>query len=210
MAEWSKDHMAAIGSLKLNTLVYWLKIWLKWRPGGATRRKWGQLVGKVRSRYVVSWHLQDCSPRLSRLRTVRLTPTSKYWTYRLHVGDMGTISLVVGCQQELDFSPLLFGCCGREAGYGPADRMTVVLWIVLGALLLGCGGSVQNLLMTVWKVAICGPREIRMVMNHTWTKRGKRVACWSGFPLQGVHRFESPRLSNMSNSLFVAVFSLLT
>jgi hypothetical protein len=32
------------------------------------------------------------------------------------------------------------------------------------------------------------------------------VACWSGLPLQGVHRFESPRLSNMSNRLFVAVF----
>jgi hypothetical protein len=26
-----------------------------------------------------------------------------------------------------------------------------------------------------------------------------------GFPLQGVHRFESPRLSDMSNRLFVAV-----
>jgi hypothetical protein len=33
------------------------------------------------------------------------------------------------------------------------------------------------------------------------------VMCWSGFPLQGVHRFESPRLSDMSNRLFVAVFS---
>jgi hypothetical protein len=31
------------------------------------------------------------------------------------------------------------------------------------------------------------------------------VAYWSGFPLQGVHRFESPRLSDMSNRLFVAV-----
>jgi hypothetical protein len=31
------------------------------------------------------------------------------------------------------------------------------------------------------------------------------VACWSGFPLHGVHRFESPRLSDMSNRLFVAV-----
>jgi hypothetical protein len=29
------------------------------------------------------------------------------------------------------------------------------------------------------------------------------VSCWSGFPLQGVHRFESPRLSDMSNRLFV-------
>jgi hypothetical protein len=33
------------------------------------------------------------------------------------------------------------------------------------------------------------------------------VSCWSDFPLQGVHRFESPRLSDMSNCLFVAVIS---
>jgi hypothetical protein len=33
------------------------------------------------------------------------------------------------------------------------------------------------------------------------------VACWSGFPLQGVHRFESPRLLDMSNRLFVAVIT---
>jgi hypothetical protein len=30
------------------------------------------------------------------------------------------------------------------------------------------------------------------------------VSCWSDFPLQGVHRFESSRLSDMSNRLFVA------
>jgi hypothetical protein len=56
---------------------------------------------------------------------------------------MGPVSLVVDCQQELDFSPLLFGCCGREAGYRPADQMVVMLWIVSGALLLRCSGSVQ-------------------------------------------------------------------
>jgi hypothetical protein len=33
------------------------------------------------------------------------------------------------------------------------------------------------------------------------------VACWSDFPLQGVHRFELPRLSDMSNRLFMAVFT---
>jgi hypothetical protein len=49
-----------------------------------------------------------------------------------------------------------------------------------------------NLLMTVQKVAICGSCEIRMVFDHTRTERGKRVVCWSGFLLQGVHRFESP------------------
>jgi hypothetical protein len=30
------------------------------------------------------------------------------------------------------------------------------------------------------------------------TEREKCVACWSGFPLLGVHLFESPRLLNMS------------
>jgi hypothetical protein len=44
----------------------------------------------------------------------------------------------------------------------------------------------------VRSVAICGPREIRIVLDHTQTERGKRVACWSGFLLQGIHQFESP------------------
>jgi hypothetical protein len=33
------------------------------------------------------------------------------------------------------------------------------------------------------------------------------VTCCSGFALHGVHRFESPQLSDMSNCLFVAVFT---
>jgi hypothetical protein len=46
MAEWSKDHVTAIDSLNLKL---WLmtETWLKWRPGGATRGKERQLIGKV-------------------------------------------------------------------------------------------------------------------------------------------------------------------
>jgi hypothetical protein len=56
-------------------------------------------------------------------------------------------------------------------------------------------------------------------LSRTGTARRKRtpgvcgleweayVACWSGFPLHGVHRFKSPRLLDMSNRLFVAVFT---
>jgi hypothetical protein len=33
------------------------------------------------------------------------------------------------------------------------------------------------------------------------------VTCWSGFPLHGVHRFELPRLSDMSNHVFVVVIT---
>jgi hypothetical protein len=56
-------------------------------------------------------------------------------------------------------------------------------------------------------------------LSRTGTARRKRMAgvrgleseayvvCWSGFPLQGVHRFELPRLSDMSNCLFMAVIT---
>jgi hypothetical protein len=46
-----------------------------------------------------------------------------------------------------------------------------------------------------------------MVIDHMWNERGKRVARWSGFSLRGVHRFESPQLSDMSNRLFVTVIT---
>jgi hypothetical protein len=47
MTEWLKDHVAAIGSFKTQHFGLLAKTWLKWRSGGAIRRKWGQLVGKV-------------------------------------------------------------------------------------------------------------------------------------------------------------------
>jgi hypothetical protein len=47
MAEWLKDHVAAMGSLKTKHFGQLAKTWLKWRPGRAIRGKWGQLVGKV-------------------------------------------------------------------------------------------------------------------------------------------------------------------
>jgi hypothetical protein len=61
--------------------------------------------------------------------------------------------------------------------------------------------------MTVRKVVICGPCEIHMVLDHTFTERGKHVTCWSNFPLQGVYRFESPQFLDMSNRLFAAVIT---
>jgi hypothetical protein len=46
-----------------------------------------------------------------------------------------------------------------------------------------------------------------MVRDHMQIKRGGCMACWSGFSQQGVHRFKSSRLSDMSNRLFVAVIT---
>jgi hypothetical protein len=71
------------------------------------------------------------------------------------------------------------------------DRSAGMLWIVSGALFLGSNGIYPNLSV---------PRER---LPRTGTARRKRtpgvrglaweayVSCWSGFPLQGVHRFES-------------------
>jgi hypothetical protein len=56
-------------------------------------------------------------------------------------------------------------------------------------------------------------------LSRTGTARRKRtpgvcgleweayVTCWSAFPLQDIHRFESPRLSDMSNRLFVSIIT---
>jgi hypothetical protein len=52
--------------------------------------------------------------------------------------------------------------------------------------------TLSNTVSDSRRVAIYGPREIRMVLDHTRTERGKCMACWSGFLLQGVHQFESP------------------
>jgi hypothetical protein len=40
--------------------------------------KWRPLVGKVGEWYMENRHLQDCIPRLCRLRTDGLAPASKY------------------------------------------------------------------------------------------------------------------------------------
>jgi hypothetical protein len=78
MAEWSEDHVAAVGYFNTEHFGLVDKTWLNWRLGRALRGKWRQLVGKVEEWYAVSQHLQGCSPRLCRLRTDGLAPVSKY------------------------------------------------------------------------------------------------------------------------------------
>jgi hypothetical protein len=83
------------------------------------------------------------------------------------------------------------GWLGRETGYGLMDRPSVVLWIGSGALFSQEQWPCSTLMTTMQKVAIRRLRGIRKVGDHTRTKRGKCVACWSDFPLQGVHRSKS-------------------
>jgi hypothetical protein len=193
--------------LKNSTLWSLAKIWLKWRPGGATRGKWGQLVGKV-GEWVCG---KPAPPRLYpppvSIKDRSVSPREQVLnvpiTCRWYGPDKPSSRLSIGAWLFPTALWLLWerswvrtrGSVGRRAMDCVGSPSSWVQWIC------------SNLLMTVWKIAICGPREIRMVVDHTRTERGKRVACWLGFSLQVVHRFESPRLSDMSNCLFVAVFS---
>jgi hypothetical protein len=101
---------------------------------------------------MASRHLQGCSPCLCRLRTVRLTPMSKYWTYRSHAGDMGPVNLVASCWWMFGFLHYFINWLGRETGYGPMDQSAGVLGIVSGALFLGSSDSVQ---LCRWLVEGC-------------------------------------------------------
>jgi hypothetical protein len=78
MVEWSKDHVTTVGYFTTQHFGLVVGTSLNWRPGGALRGKWRQLVGKVGEWYVASRHLQCCSPRLCQLRTDGLAPVSKY------------------------------------------------------------------------------------------------------------------------------------
>jgi hypothetical protein len=131
---------------------------------------------------VESRHLQGCSTCLSRLRTDGLALRVSIERKDRMLVFMGPVRLVVGCQQKFGFS-LLLQWLVRERS-----------WVRTCGSLSWAGGCVgspssweqwicSNLLMIVRKLAICGPCEIRIVLNHTRTERGKRVECWSGFPL---------------------------
>jgi hypothetical protein len=71
MAEWSEDHVAVVCYFNIQHLGLVDKVWLNWRPEGALRCS-GETAGWE------SRHLQDCSPRLCRLKIDGLTPVSKY------------------------------------------------------------------------------------------------------------------------------------
>jgi hypothetical protein len=80
---------------------------------------------------------------------------------------------------------------------------SVGLGVASGALILESRTIHPTLLMTRERL----PRTGTTRRKHTPGVRGLAweayVSYWSGFPLHGVHQFESPGLSDMSNRLFV-------
>jgi hypothetical protein len=89
---------------------------------------------------------------------------------------------------------------GEKPGDRLADWSADMLEIVLGALFLGSSRVRPTLLMASERL----PRMWIAHRKHTCVIRGLTreayVSCVSDFPLQGVHRFESPRLSDMSTA----------
>jgi hypothetical protein len=150
---------------------------------------------------------KSCSLCLCRLRTIRLAPMSKYWTYWSHADDMGPVNLVVGHHQELGLRPLLHCWFGWEAGYGPVDQLSGVLWIVSGALFLRSNEICPNLSAPHKRLPRTGTARKKRTQGVCGLAWEAYMSCWSSFPLQGVHRFESPWLSDMSNRLFVVAFT---
>jgi hypothetical protein len=138
------------------------------------------------------------TPHLCPLRTDGLAPVSKYWMYWSHTGVMGLVSLVAWRQHMVTLSPL-FQWLARERNWvwthGSVSHRAVNY---VGSPFSREQWLCPSLFTASQKVDMRWLREIRMVWDHTRTERGMHVACWSGFSLHGVYRFESPRLSDMS------------
>jgi hypothetical protein len=88
-------------------------------------------------------------------------------------------------------------------GGGPADH-SAGLGVVLGALFLESSSVPPTLLVACERLPRTGTVRRKRTPGIRVLAWEAYVSCWLGFPLQGVHRFESPRLSDMSNRLFVA------
>jgi hypothetical protein len=128
-----------------------------------------------------------------------------YW---LHADDMSSVSLVACHQHMLGLSALLQWLCWERNWGGSCGSLSrAERWsrehFFSGAVYLS--DSVDDFtkccyIRTTWDTYGRG-----LYTDWAWKVCDMLIR----FPLQGVHRFESPWLSDMSNRLFVAVFTLL-
>jgi hypothetical protein len=95
---------------------------------------------------------------------------------------------------------------GEKLGGGPADHLAG-LRVVLEVLFLESSRVYPTLLMACKRLPRIGTAHRKRTLGVHGLAWQACMSCWLVFPLHGVHRFESPRLSDMSNRLFVAVFT---
>jgi hypothetical protein len=123
-------------------------------------------------------------------------PTSKYWTYRSHAVDMIPVTLVACREQKVALSPRLQWLSWERNWVrtcGSVNRRAVDR-VVVDDFAKGCYA------LTTLDMYGLGPYA-----DRAWDVCGMLV----GFSLQGIHRFESPRLSDMSNRLFMTINTYL-
>jgi hypothetical protein len=183
--------------------MFVLITWDRTRPLGG---KYRTVSWEGRGVVLVSRHQQGCSRRLCRLMTDGLAPVSKYWTYQSHAGDMGPVSLVACYRHMFGFHYYFNGCVERETGWRTCGSLS---WagFVSGALFLGSSWVCPTLLMACERLPRMGTVRRKHMSDVCGLAWEVYVSCWWGFPLQGVQWFESPWLSDMSNRLFVVVFT---
>jgi hypothetical protein len=154
-----------------------------------------------------SWYLQGYSPCLCQLRTDGLAPTSKYWTYRSHVGDMGPVSLVVGRQQKVCFAPtaILVGS-GEKLGSDPRIDQSMCYWLCQEPFF----SRVVALLNSVddsWKVIMYCDYQQKAYTGHTWTGVGSIHVMLIGFSPTGCTSIRITVTLGYEYRLFAAVIT---
>jgi hypothetical protein len=169
----------------------------------------GPSVGKVGESFVASRHLQGCSPHQCRLRTDMLALTRKYWTYRSHGSVYGPSKSMLPVVNTDGLAPVRKYWTYRSyAGvYGPSKPSSLLSTYVglkrtASVVVLG-----EKLRQVPWATQLGW--EVALEALFLGSSASVQL-CWfsvKGFPLQGVHWFKSPQLSDMSNRLFVAVFT---
>jgi hypothetical protein len=162
------------------------------RPLGESGDNW---LGRSGSGYVASRHLQGCSP----CEQVLNVPIACRW---YEPGKPSSLLLI-----DVWLSPLFYWLA-RERNWvwtrGSVSRRA-----------MDCVGSpfsrerwlCPTLLMTHERLSHTGTAHRKRTSGIRGLAWEAYMSCWSGFPLQGVHRFKSVRLSDMSNRLFMAVIT---
>jgi hypothetical protein len=151
---------------------------------GPLRKSGDSWLGKSGSGYVASRHLQDYSPPHMWLRTVRLAPTSKYWMYRSHAGDMCLVCLVVSCQQSLTFPHCSLAVVGEKLDMDPRIRWSSCCGLCREPFFWGAGDLFKSVddgmkgcfMWTAWDMYDRGPYT-----DWAWKACGVLV----GFPPAG-------------------------
>jgi hypothetical protein len=144
MAEWSKDHVVAVGYFNTQHFELISETWLKWTPDEAFG--WKRETAGWEGRRVVCGKpapLRLYPPPMSVKewwvgpREQVLNVPIACWWYEL--GNPNSRLLI-----DAWLCPHCFiGWLGREAGYGPTDWSAGALWIVSGTLFLRSSGHVQ-------------------------------------------------------------------